>query len=100
MSAPSDLEVHPEDLQQIVDVLDSTGKSLFGRAPDLDQRPDAGASSGEIAKALGALSGAVAGIAEHIGSIAASAAGTGADFSGTDQAVSGAMRQRQGVLGP
>ncbi|MCW2845771.1 MAG: hypothetical protein JWN22_3687 [Nocardioides sp.] len=96
----SNVEVHPDDLQQIVDLLDTTGQTLFDRAPDLDQAPDAGASSGEVSEALASLASAVAGLAQHLGSLSSSTGATLTDFTGTDQAVSGAMRRREGVLGP
>jgi uncharacterized protein YukE len=99
VSSP-DIEVHPDDLQQVVTVLDGAGNALFGHASDLESTPDAGQSSGEVAKAMAALSSAVASLAQHIGSLAQSTGVASTDFTGTDQAVGGAMRQRQGVLGP
>lgn len=100
MSSPADLEVDPDDLRQISTVLDDAGRTLFGRAPDLEDPPDAGASSHEVAAAMAALASAVAGLAQHLGDLSTNTDLTGSDFSGTDQAVSGAMRRREGVLGP
>jgi uncharacterized protein YukE len=94
------LEVDPGDLQEIAGVLDTAGSSLFARASDLQSTPDAGASSHEVADALTGLASAVAALAQHIGSIAESTGAVSADFTGTDQAVQGAMQQRQSVLGP
>jgi ABC-type transporter Mla subunit MlaD len=95
-----DLEVHPADLQQIVDILDDAGSSVFGQASSLEATPDAGASSDEVATALAALSSAVAGVAQHIGTLADNTEGTSSDFTGTDQAIGGAMQQRRAELGP
>lgn len=100
MNTPAEFEVHPDDLQQIVDSLDTAGRSLFNRAADIDQAPDAGASSGEVAKAFAGLASAVAGVGQHLGSIATSTIATSEDFTGTDQAVSAAMRQLRGVMSP
>ncbi|MCD4525275.1 hypothetical protein [Nocardioides sp. cx-173] len=96
----TNLEVDPADLQQIAGVLDGAGSALFGHAADLDASPDAGASSGEVGKALVSLSSSVAALAQHIGSLAESTGAVGSDFAGTDGAVAGAMSQQQAVIGP
>ena len=77
-----------------------SGTNLEVDPGDLQATPDAGASSAEVADALTGLSSAVAALAQHIGSIAESTGAVSADFTGTDQAVHGAMQQRQAVLGP
>lgn len=96
MSTPADLQVRADDLRQIASVLDAAGSALFEHAPDLDTAPDAGASSDEAAQALAALSGAVAGLAQHLGHLAESTGSANTDFSGTDTAVGGAF----GSVGP
>jgi len=100
MSTPGEIEVHASDLQQISSTLDGAGRDLFGHAGDLDTAPDAGASTGEVSKAMTALSSAVAAFANHLGDLASSTSSANTDFTGTDQGVDSAMQQRQGVLGP
>lgn len=96
----TNLEVDPADLQQIAGILDGAGSALFGHASDLDTSPDAGASSGEVAKALVSLSSSVAALAQHLGSLSESTVAASADFGGTDGAVAGAMGQHRAVVGP
>lgn len=91
MTSPSGLEVHHGDLQQIAGVLDGAGRTLHGHASDLEQAPDAGASSDEVAGALLALSSAVAGLADHIGSLAETTGAVDDDFAGTDHAIGNRM---------
>lgn len=100
MSGPGDIEVHARDLHDIAGVLDDAGGALFARAADLRLTPDAGASSGEVATALASLAGAVAGLAEHLGSLAEATRTVSADFTGTDQGVGGRFDHGRGVLGP
>lgn len=95
----AEIEVHSEDLQRIVSVLDGPGRTLFGHASDLATAPDAGSSSDEVGSALGSLSAAVAGLAQHIGSLAESTAAASSDFTGTDGAVGGTLQQPLGGLG-
>lgn len=91
MSTPADLEVHPDDLARIRTTIDGAGRGLFGHAHDLDARPDAGASSGEVGNALASLASAVAGLAQHLGTLSENVGTTGADLTATDAAVGGAM---------
>ena len=93
MSAPDELEVHSTDLQKISSTLDTAGGDLFGHASALDGAPDAGASSGEVSKAMVSLASAVAAFADHLGELASTTSTTDRDFNG-------AVRQRQGELGP
>ncbi|GAB2453132.1 hypothetical protein GCM10027062_37290 [Nocardioides hungaricus] len=86
MSYP-ELEVRPEDLTQIGSTLDAAGSGLFARAPDLDIAPDAGRSSGELAKALTSLATAVAGLSSEIGTLAESTGAVSDMFVATDAAV-------------
>lgn len=90
--------MHAEDLRQIRTTLDGAGRTLFGHAHDLDDGPDAGASTGEVGAALAALSSAVAGLAQHLGSLSQGVGTAGADFSATDDAVSGAMQRQRGMV--
>lgn len=99
MSSPG-IEVVRADLLQAADVLDGAAESLSSHAPQLRRAPDAGASSGEVARALAAFSGAVSAIGDHLASIAASTRGSVDDFTVTDQAVHGAMAERRGGLAP
>lgn len=95
-----ELEVHPEDLTQIADVLDTAGSALFARASDLQTTPDAGGSTDEVAKALTVLSTAVAALADHLGTLAESTGAVSALFTGTDQLVGGRFTEGQGLVGP
>lgn len=90
----------PAALRKAAGVLDDTGRALFGHAADLEQAPDAGRSSGELAAALACLATAVAGVAEHLGSLSDAVSTVADDFAGTDQGVSGAMGRRRAVIGP
>lgn len=100
----SDIEVDPGVLQQIGSVLDGAGQQLFGHAPDLQTPPDAGASSGEVAKSMASLAAAVAALAQHIGSLAESTRTVSADFTGTDGAVADVFTPSiwgpRGLMGP
>ncbi len=100
MSGSTDLEVHSADLQQIASTLDGAGSALYGHASDLEASPDAGQSSGEVAKALLALSSAVAGLGQHIGTLAESTTAADTDFSGTDGAIGGAFAPPPGLAAP
>lgn len=90
----ADLGVDPAQLTAAADILDSAAGALADNAPGLRHRPDAGASSDEVASALTALAGAVAGIAEVVRGTADGARTSAADYSSTDQAVHGSMNQR------
>lgn len=94
------LEVDSADLLRAAGTLDVAAGELAAAAPRLRDRPDAGVSTDEVATALAALAGAVAGMADHVGSIGEAVRSAAADFAGTDQAVRGAMQQRHGVAGP
>lgn len=100
MSSPGDLAVEPPDLLRAAEILEAAATSLTGAAPGLQQRPDAGASSDEVATALAALAQAVTGVAGHITSIAEVTRGSAADFSGTDHAVGQTWQQRRTGLAP
>jgi hypothetical protein len=100
MTASGEIEVHPSDLQQISSTLDGAGRALFDGAGRLRSAPDAGASTGEVSRAMAALASAVAGFGNHLGDLASSTSAAGTDFTTTDGAVGGAMQQRRGVLGP
>jgi hypothetical protein len=100
MSSPTELAVDSADLQQIASILDGAGSTLYGHAADLEATPDAGQSSGEVAKALLALSSAVAGMGQHIGTLAESTTAAASDFSSTDGAVGGAFAPPPGPVAP
>jgi uncharacterized protein YukE len=100
MTSPTELAVDSADLQQIASILDGAGSALYGHASDLQATPDAGQSSDEVAKALLALSSAVAGLGQHIGTLAESTTAAAADFSSTDRAVGGAFAPPPGLVAP
>lgn len=93
-----DLDVEAADLAGSAAVLDSVASSLCGVAPGLRIRPDAGASSDEVATSLGLLAAAVAALAEEVASVAEATRTSAADFTATDHAVRDTMQQRRGVL--
>ncbi len=93
-SSGSDLGVDPAQLTAAADILESAAGSLTDSAPTLRRRPDAGASSDEVATALAALAEAVTGIAAVVGGSADGARTSAADNNATDQAVHGSMTQR------
>jgi hypothetical protein len=95
-----ELEVHPDDLAQIADILDSAGSALFPHASELHDTPDAGSSTDEVASALTVLSTAVAGLADHLGALAESTGSVSGLFTGTDQHVGGRLDSGREVLGP
>ena len=94
MTSGSDLDVDPARLTAAADILDTAGSSLADSATGLRRRPDAGASSDEVATALASLAGAVTAIAEQLRSSAESSRTSAADYTATDQAVQGSMHQR------
>ena len=100
MTTTGEIQVDPGVLQQIGSVLDAAGQALYSKAPELQAVPDAGASSGEVAKAMASLSAAVAALAQHIGSLAESTRTVSADFTGTDGAVAGVFGNSMGLMGP
>lgn len=100
MTTSGHLEVDSAALLRAAGTLDEAGDTLATAAPGLRRRPDAGASTDEVATALAALTGAVAGMADHVGSLADTVRASAADFDGTDQAVGGAMDQRRGGARP
>ena len=97
---PGRLHVEPADLRTAARLLDSTAGSLASVAPDLDGRPDAGASSDELATALGALARAVAAVADEVRDIATTTRATAVDLAATDQQVGDSMRWRPGDATP
>lgn len=90
----STLGVDPAALTGAAGVLDGVAVSLSGRAADLRRQPDAGASSGEVVSALGALSGAVLAVAEEVRSVGDAIRTSVADYSATDQAVGDSLAGR------
>ncbi len=95
-----ELEVHPDDLDQVVAVLTAAGAALHGHTSELSTSPDAGRSTGEVAKALAALSTAVAGMAEELGRVADSTGAASALILGTDGVVATRLDAGRGVSGP
>jgi hypothetical protein len=89
-----DLTVDPAKLAAAAAILDTAAGSLSDSVPSLRRRPDAGASSDEVATALGVLAGAVTAIAEQVAASAESSRTSAADYTVTDQAVQGSMQQR------
>lgn len=95
-----ELEVHPDDLAQIADVLTSAGGALFGHASDLKAAPDAGRSSDEIAGALTVLATTVAGLGDHLGSLADNTGAVSRMITGTDRDVGRRFGSGQEHPGP
>lgn len=92
--AGGELELDPVRVTTAAGILDAAAGSLVDSAPTLRRRPDAGASSNEVATALGSLASAVAAIAEQVSASAESARASAADYTTTDQAVQASMHQR------
>lgn len=61
--------MEPAAVSRLATQLDGVGTTLYGHRGDLDASPDAGRSSNEVAAALAGLAGALAGIAQDIGSL-------------------------------
>lgn len=97
MSTDADLSVDQADLRHAASILRSAATSLADAAPDLRARPDAGASTDELATALAALAEAVSGVGGHLRSLAGVTDGNADDFTATDQSVASAWRQRRGT---
>ncbi len=97
-----ELEVHPDDLSQVVGVLRSAGGELFGHASDLAAAPDAGRSTGEVGKALAALGTAVAALSEELGGLAEGTGAASALLTGTDDVVGARLGDGLGggLVGP
>lgn len=91
------LDVDPADLTRAAGILESVAGSLSDGAPSLRRRPDAGSSSAEVATALGALAEAVAAVGGEVRAVAEATRTSAADFTATDQAVSGSFRQSHGA---
>lgn len=81
------MEVHPDDLSQVVDVLTSAGGALSGHAGDLATGPDAGRSTGEVGRALAALGAAVAALGAELGALASGTGAASGLLTGTDDLI-------------
>ena len=94
------MQVDPAALESAAGILDGAGTDLADGAPALRTRPDAGASTDEVATALAALAEAVTAVAGEVTSTAESLRTTAADVRATDQSVAATSRQRQQGLTP
>lgn len=100
MTSDAQLAVDPARLASAASTLDSVAGSLTDGAPALRITPDAGASSDEVGTSLALLAQAVVGVATEVRDIADAVRTSAADFTATDQAVSGSMQQRGQALLP
>lgn len=101
MTSPSNggpggtLQVDPAALDSAAGILETAGSHLTDAAPGVRTRPDAGASTDEVATALAALAEAVAAVAGEATAMAESVRTTAADVRATDEASAASSRQRQ-----
>ena len=94
------MEVHPDDLSQVVDVLTSAGGALSGHASDLATAPDAGRSTGEVGRALATLGTAVAALGEQLGGLATGTDEASGLLTGTDDLIGTRLDTPRGLVGP
>lgn len=100
MTSDSHLAVDPAHLASAASTLDAVAGSLTDGAPVLRIAPDAGASRDEVGTSLAALAEAVVAVATEVRDIAEAVHTSAADFTTTDQTVSGSMQQRGQALVP
>ncbi len=92
---PDGFQVDPTALSGVASDLDDAGRTLYVHSADLEVSPDAGSSTGELARTTADLSSALAALAEHIGAMSDTLRDTVAAYQHTDSVAS----DRLGRLG-
>lgn len=70
MPTMTQFSMDPDDMRAIMTLLKSVGSDLSSHAKSVQAKPDAGASSNEVADALGTLAGAVAALSKSSSELA------------------------------